>query len=29
MKVLITGGSQGIGLAIAQELHAAGHELFL
>ena len=29
MKVLITGGSQGIGLAIAKELHANGHELFL
>lgn len=29
MKVLITGGSQGIGLAIAKELHACGHELFL
>jgi len=29
MRVLITGGSQGIGLAIAKELHAAGHELFL
>lgn len=29
MKVLITGGSQGIGIAIAKELHAAGHELFL
>ncbi|MGE5614488.1 MAG: SDR family NAD(P)-dependent oxidoreductase, partial [Bacillota bacterium] len=29
MKVLITGGSQGIGLAIAKELHAAGHEIFL
>lgn len=29
MKVLITGGSQGIGLAIARELHTAGHELFL
>jgi short-subunit dehydrogenase len=29
MKVLITGGSQGIGLAIAKELHVSGHELFL
>lgn len=29
MKVLITGGSQGIGLAIAKELYAKGHELFL
>lgn len=29
MKVLITGGSQGIGLAIAKELHAKGHDLFL
>lgn len=29
MKVLITGGSQGIGLAIAKELHSNGHELFL
>lgn len=29
MKVLITGGSQGIGLAIAKELHKNGHELFL
>lgn len=29
MKVLITGGSQGIGLAIAKQLHVAGHELFL
>ncbi len=29
MKILITGGSQGIGLAIARELHANGHELFL
>lgn len=29
MKILITGGSQGIGLAIARELSAAGHELFL
>lgn len=29
MRVLITGGSQGIGLAIAKELHANGHELFL
>lgn len=29
MKVLITGGSQGIGHAIARELHQNGHELFL
>ncbi len=29
MKVLITGGSQGIGLEIAKELHAKGHDLFL
>lgn len=29
MKILITGGSQGIGLAIAQELYANGHQLFL
>lgn len=29
MKVLITGGSQGIGLAIAKELHDNGHELLL
>lgn len=29
MKVLITGGSQGIGFAIAKELHKNGHELFL
>lgn len=29
MKVLITGGSQGIGLAIAKELYKNGHELFL
>jgi len=29
MKVLITGGSQGIGLAIANELYANGHELYI
>ncbi len=29
MKVLITGGSQGIGLAVAKELHKSGHELLL
>lgn len=29
MKILITGGSQGIGLAIAKELYEKGHELFL
>ncbi|MBE6829193.1 MAG: SDR family oxidoreductase [Ruminococcaceae bacterium] len=29
MKILITGASQGIGLAIAQELYENGHELFL
>jgi len=29
MKILITGGSQGIGLAIAEKLYSDGHELFL
>lgn len=29
MKVVITGGSQGIGKAIAQRFAAAGHDLFL
>lgn len=29
MKILITGGSLGIGLATAKELHAAGNELLL
>jgi len=29
VRILITGGSQGIGLATAEELHAKGHELFL
>jgi len=29
MKILITGGSLGIGLATAKELHASGHELLL
>ncbi len=29
MKILITGGSRGIGLSIARELHENGHELFL
>ena len=29
MNVLITGGSLGIGHAIARELHQNGHELFL
>lgn len=29
MRILITGGGRGIGLAIAQELYAYGHELLL
>jgi len=29
MKILITGGSLGIGLATAKEFHASGHELLL
>lgn len=29
MKIVITGGSRGIGLAVARELSAAGHELLL
>ncbi|WP_145133779.1 SDR family NAD(P)-dependent oxidoreductase [Paenibacillus sp. Y412MC10] len=29
MRVIITGGSRGIGLAIARQLSIAGHELLL